>query len=163
MIELKLATKTNVARTINNLVKCCFKDYDLKNYSYEKLKAIDENLLTKIHSTFSSCSLLKEYDLSLFPYSSLDLVEYAAHVHAPLDIPQSKFSSTISSKCRHLRESKVYKKGGTKSSKQKSPKEQNNSNNNNQMNKENVPQASNVDVTEEMAQDEENDDSDDMF
>lgn len=56
-IELKLAKKTLVASTINNLVKYCFKGLDLKNYSYQKLKSIDEKLLKNIYGTFNSCQL----------------------------------------------------------------------------------------------------------
>ncbi|CAF2591977.1 unnamed protein product [Rotaria sp. Silwood2] len=77
-VEIKLAKKPNPAATINHLVKACFKDADLKEMSYEKLKLENESLLQNIHK-FVQC------------------------IHAPTLIPQAMFSGTISLKCRHLR------------------------------------------------------------
>ncbi|CAF4540905.1 unnamed protein product [Rotaria socialis] len=78
-IEIKLAKKSSPAATINNLIKCCFKDIELVEMSYEKLKTKDASLLKDIH-------------------------ELVNCLHAPTSISQSMFSGTISLKCRHLRE-----------------------------------------------------------
>ncbi|CAF1113010.1 unnamed protein product [Rotaria magnacalcarata] len=80
-IEIKLAKKSSPACTINNLIKCCLKDIELVEMSYEKLKAKDATLSKDIH----------------------DLVNC---LHAPATISQSMFSGTISLKCRHLRENR---------------------------------------------------------
>ncbi|CAF3394937.1 unnamed protein product [Rotaria socialis] len=48
-IEIKLAKKSSPAATINNLIKCCFKDIELVEMSYEKLKTKDASLLKDIH------------------------------------------------------------------------------------------------------------------
>ncbi|CAF2069545.1 unnamed protein product [Rotaria magnacalcarata] len=84
-IELKLAKKANASATINNLIKVCFKNIELKNMSYEKLKAEDSQLLENIH-------------------------EYVKFIHAPAIISQSMFSGAISLKCRHLRGEEKHKK-----------------------------------------------------
>ncbi|CAF3779844.1 unnamed protein product [Rotaria socialis] len=80
-IEIKLAKKSSPAATINNLIKCCFKDIELVEMSYEKLKTKDASLLKDIH-------------------------ELVNCLHAPTSISQSMFSGTISLKCRHLRENR---------------------------------------------------------
>ncbi|CAF4980881.1 unnamed protein product [Rotaria sp. Silwood1] len=80
-VEIRLAKKPNPAATINNLIKFCFKDVDLTEMSYEKLKFKNPSLLLDIHD-FVKC------------------------IHAPTPIPQSMFSGTISLRCRHLRDSK---------------------------------------------------------
>ncbi|CAF2047871.1 unnamed protein product [Rotaria magnacalcarata] len=48
-IEIKLAKKSSPACTINNLIKCCLKDIELVEMSYEKLKAKDATLSKDIH------------------------------------------------------------------------------------------------------------------
>lgn len=54
-VQLKLAKKSNAACTINNLIKYCFKDLDLKKYSFLKLKSMNETLLANIYGMFISC------------------------------------------------------------------------------------------------------------
>lgn len=50
--QLQLAKKANPSTTINNLVKCCFKNIDFGDMCYEKLYAMNPVLLDNIHGEF---------------------------------------------------------------------------------------------------------------
>lgn len=47
-MELKAAKNPNLSRTINNIVKCCYKGIDLAGQSYTKLKAMNFELMENI-------------------------------------------------------------------------------------------------------------------
>ncbi|CAF3900789.1 unnamed protein product [Rotaria sordida] len=134
-IELKLAKKTNPSATINNLISCCFKNVALKDMNYEKLKAINSDVLENIH-------------------------EYVNHIHAPTVIPQTKFSAAISLKCRHIRSEEKHRNGVSTVSKhkQKSKKNQTYSSNNHEDRNQKRSKATNEILIEDMDQDKENSD-----
>ena len=64
-VELKLAKKPNPSATINNLIKCCFKNVDLKTMCYEKLKANNQQLLEQIYSMLIFFSIRPQSSLFL--------------------------------------------------------------------------------------------------
>ena len=58
-LELKAAKNQNFSRTINNIVKCCYKGIDLKGQNYTKLKEMNPDLMENIFS-MSYFSLLEK-------------------------------------------------------------------------------------------------------
>ena len=91
-----------------------------------------------------------------------DILEYVCNIHAPQKITQGQFSSTISLKCRHLREDKKSKPEVSKPTKNKPTNKQKGSKQTVPIEKENIPDVLHAQVVEEMDQ-EENDDSNDTF
>lgn len=83
-------------------------------------------------------------------------------IHAPQQITPGNFSSTISLKCRHLREGKKTKPGAPKATKSKSINKKKGFERNNTIGKENVPEKSHAEVVEDIDQ-YEDDDSNEMF
>ena len=110
-IELKLAKKPNASATINNVIKCCFKDVELKEMSYEKLKAINCQLLEQIYGMSSLPQFYKNFLFERDFIISLFYTDYVKHLHAPMVISRTMFSGTISLKCRYLREGERQNQG----------------------------------------------------
>ena len=153
---MKLAKKGNPLGTINNLIKLCFKDVDLKDMSYEKLKAINSQLLEQIHGMLNASFIITKH-IFLFVYFLL-YIDYVKHVHAPALIPQSMFTGAISLRCRHLREVEKHKKRvpiGRKDI-QKQNKKWKCSSNDHEREKENNAKTLNEIVIEDMVEDKEN-------
>jgi len=129
-MELTLAKKQNEAATINNLMKCCFKDIkdvDLKTMPYKIIHDKYPELLDNIYGTenlllkVESCS----YQLHLV------CLEYVQYVHAPLVITKSRFSSVISLKSRHIRDGDKRKASSEESSGKSKPNKKQNVTNKN--------------------------------
>ncbi|CAF2964896.1 unnamed protein product, partial [Rotaria sp. Silwood2] len=134
-IELKLAKSSNPSATINNLIKCCLKNIDLKTMSYDKLKKGNAELLERI-------------------------LQYVRLIHAPTDIPQAKFSSVISLKCRHIRSNAKHGKSVSTTTKEKQKQKRNemHDSNNHEGQKRQVVEATNKISIKDMDEEKENED-----
>ena len=99
-MELQSAKNPNLARTINNIIKCCYKGVDLKGTCYTKLKELNPELMKNIFG-MSSFYTGENY-LHLISFLIFYSIEYVKYIFAPRLITQKQFSDGISLRSRHL-------------------------------------------------------------
>lgn len=99
-MELKAAKHSNLSRTINSIIKCCYKEIDLKGQNYTKLRKINPELMDNIFRM--SYFLYRKKYFNLISSLIFYWIEYVKYIHAPRIISQGEFSSAISLRSRHL-------------------------------------------------------------